>query len=324
MHRKPVIVYCGPSEALEDLEATVGADADVVSVPPEAGPVAHALANAEAYLDASMKVRITKSIIVAAPSLRVIAVAATGADHVDAAALGERAIPLLTLRGQTEVLRGLTPAAELSWLLLMACARQLTAAREHVMSGQWNRLEFPGIMLKGKTLGIIGCGRIGTWMARYGTAFGMRCIGFDPEVASWPDIIARVPLSDLLSQADFVTVHVPLTDSTAGLVDRKSFERMKPGVVFVNTSRGDLIDEAALLDGLKSGRIAAAGVDVLQGEPDIATNPIWRYAADHPNVLITPHIGGFSPDAVRVVVSHSARRILDHLSKTMAAGERIR
>jgi phosphoglycerate dehydrogenase-like enzyme len=142
------MVYCGPSEALEALAEALGGAAEVVAVPPEDARVAAALASADAYLDASMKVRITAAVIDAAPQLRVVAVAATGADHVDAAALGARAIPLLTLRGQTEVLRGLTPAAEHSWLLLMACARQLPAAREHVRGGRWNRLEFPGIMLK--------------------------------------------------------------------------------------------------------------------------------------------------------------------------------
>jgi D-3-phosphoglycerate dehydrogenase len=318
MFRTPIIVYCGPAEALDQLTATVAEDARVVSVPPDADQVMQALVGADAYLDASMKVRITRPVIDAATRLRVVAVAATGADHVDAGALGDRGIPLFTLRGQTEVLRDLTPAAEHSWLLLMACARQLSLARDHVLEGKWNRLQFPGIMLKGKTLGIIGCGRIGTWMSRYGTAFDMRCIGYDPEVKTWPKTIARVTLQDLLQQAEFVTLHVPLTDTTAGMLGRSTFEQMKPGAVFVNTSRGDLIDEDALLDGLKSGRIAAAGLDVLRGEPDIESNALWNYARSHPNVLITPHIGGFSPDAVRIVVSHSARRILEELAGTSA------
>jgi phosphoglycerate dehydrogenase-like enzyme len=128
-----------------------------------------------------------------------------------------------------------------------------------------------------------------------------------------------VPLDDLLDQADFVTIHVPLTDATADLLDRRCFERMKKGAVFINTSRGDVTDEGALLDALKSGRVAAAGLDVLSGEPDIAANPLWEYARTHANLLITPHIGGFSPDAVRVVVGHSARRILGHLSTLTSA-----
>lgn len=318
MH-EPTIVYCGPQEALDTLRETVGGDARVVHVPPDTQPVVAALRTAEAYLDASMKVRLTRNVIDGSPGLRAIGVAATGADHVDAAALEARGIPLLTLRGQTDVLRGLTPAAELSWLLLMACARQLGAARDHVRAGKWNRLEFPGIMLKGRTLGIIGCGRIGSWMARYGTAFAMRCIGHDPVITEWPELITRVPLDELLAQSDFVTVHVPLTNETSGFLTRAHIERMKPGVVFVNTSRGDLVDEGALVDGLRAGRISAVGVDVLSGEPDVAANPLWQHAKDHDNVLITPHIGGFSPDAVRVVVSHTARRILSHLSAAPAS-----
>jgi phosphoglycerate dehydrogenase-like enzyme len=195
----------------------------------------------------------------------------------------------------------------------MACARQLRVAQEHVLAGGWNRADFPGIMLRGKTLGIIGCGRIGTWMSRYAHAFGMTCLGYDPLADPWPEGIGKVPLEALLAAADFVTLHVPLTRENSGLVSRECFQRMKRGAVFVNTSRGDLIDEAALLDALESGHLAAAGLDVLQGEPDVEAHPLRQYALKRPNLLITPHVGGYSPDAVRVVVRFSAERILRHL-----------
>lgn len=248
-----------------------------------------------------------------APLLRAVAVAATGADHIDDAALAARGIGFFTLRGQTEVLRNLTPAAEHSWLLLMACARQLRAAVEHVVEGGWNRADFPGTMLRGRRLGIIGCGRIGTWMSRYGTAFGMECVGYDPTLTAFPETIRPVTLDELLGTSDFIGLHVPLTPETSGMLDRSCFERMKPGAVFVNTSRGDLTDEAALLEALRSGRLAAVGLDVLAGEPDVQDHPLRRYAQEHSNLIITPHIGGFSPDAVQVVVRYSAERILRHL-----------
>jgi len=316
---RPVLVYSGPVEAHEALRETAGGAMDVVRVEPEPAAVSEALRGATAFLDASMKVRVGAPMVDAAPHLKVVAVAATGADHIDAEALGRRGIPLYTLRGQTEVLRNLTPAAELSWLLLMACARQLRGAVEHVIDGGWDRASFPGIMLRGTTLGVVGVGRIGTWMTRYATAFGMTCLGYDPHAASWPDGVERTSLEDLLARADFVGLHVPLTKENAGFFDRACFERMKPGAVFVNTSRGDLTDEQALLDGLRSGRIAAAGLDVLKGEPDVADHPLRQYALTHPNLIITPHIGGFSPGAVRVVVRHSARRILGQLGLGGAA-----
>jgi D-3-phosphoglycerate dehydrogenase len=249
----------------------------------------------------------------AAPSLRVVATATTGADHIDAAALAARGIPLLTLQGQTAVLRELTPAAEHSWLLLMACARRLRAATEHVLAAGWERTEFPGLMLRGRTLGLIGCGRIGQWMARYAAAFGLNVLGYDPHLRDWPPTIQSSPLLELLAASDFVSLHVPMTPQTTGLVTRAHFEAMKPGAIFVNTSRGGLVDEGALLDALRSGHLAGAGLDVLQGEPDVRDHPLRRYAEGHPNLVITPHIGGFSPDAVATVVAFSARRILQEL-----------
>lgn len=285
---------------------------EVQYVPPEADAVARGLKNSSAFLDASMKVRITEPMIDAAPCLRIVVTATTGANHIDGEALARRGIPLLTLKGQPDVLRNLTPAAEHSWLLLMACARRLVGARNHVLTGGWDRTAFPGIMLRGKILGIIGCGRIGQWVARYGEAFGMTCLGYDPFLNEWPMDLKPVALDELLAAADFVTLHVHLTDATRRMLSRVQFERMKPGAIFVNTSRGELIDELALLDGLRSGRILAAGLDVLASEPDVLGHPLRKYALEHDNLIITPHVGGYSPDAVRTVVRFSAERILRH------------
>lgn len=313
---RPVLLYSGPPEVESSVREVAGERFDVLRAEPTLGDMSAGLARASALLDASMKVRIDRAMIEAAPELRIIATATTGADHIDQQALQERDIPLLTLKGQTEVLSNLTPAAELSWLLLMACARHLRGATEHVLQGGWNRTDFPGTMLKGRTIGIIGCGRIGGWMARYAQAFGMRVLGYDPFLKGWPHHIEQTPLDDLLSLSDFVTLHVNLSDETRGMLDRTKFERMKPGCVFVNTSRGDLTDEQALLDRLSSGHIAAAGLDVLTGEPEITNHPLRLYAIDHPNLIITPHIGGFSLDAVRVVVRFSAERIMRHFGYT--------
>lgn len=310
----PVVVYLGPPEGEEALRLASQGRVRVRAVPPEVGAVAEALREADAVLDASMKVRLTKELLDAAPGLSVVACATTGSDHVDADALAARGIPLVTLKGETGLLGGLTPAAEHSWLLLMACARRLCAARAHVVAGGWDRVAFPGVMLKGKTLGIIGCGRIGSWMTRYARAFQMRVIGYDPYVGEMPEGAERAGgLGELLGEADFVSVHVHLSDETRGLLGRAELARMKPGAILVNTSRGELLDEEALLDGLLDGRIAAAGLDVLTGEPDIAKHPLRVYAEAHDNLILTPHIGGYSPDAVRVVVDFCARRILEHL-----------
>jgi D-3-phosphoglycerate dehydrogenase len=309
---EPLVAYSGPRDLAAVIGEALGAQFVVRWVPPEPDAVAKALRDAAIFLDASMRVRVTAEMVDDAPDLELVVTATTGADHIDGAALARRGIPLLTLKGQHEVLNGLTPAAEHSWLLLLACARSLPAARAHVIDGGWDRTLFPGVMLRGRALGIIGCGRIGQWMARYGHAFGMVCRGYDPYLTEWPENLKRTGLPELLAVSDFVTLHVHLTDATRGLLRRDHFETMKPGAVFVNTSRGELIDEAALLDVLRSGRLRGAGLDVLTGEPDIADHPLRRYAAEHGNLILTPHIGGYSPDALVSVLRFSAGRILRH------------
>ena len=309
---RPLVIYSGPRDLTPVVEHALGASFVVRWVLPEVDAVAKALRDAGVFLDASMRVRITAEMVDDAPDLHLVVTATTGADHIDHAALARRGIPLLTLKGQHEVLNGLTPAAEHSWLLLLACARSLPAARAHVIEAGWDRTRFPGVMLRGRTLGIIGCGRIGQWMARYGHAFGMICRGYDPYLADWPPHLTRSDLPDLLAVSDVVTLHVHLTHETRGLFRREHFDAMKPGAIFVNTSRGELIDEGALLDALRSGRLRGAGLDVLTGEPDIADHPLRRYAAEHTHVIVTPHIGGYSPDALASVLEFSAGRILRH------------
>jgi phosphoglycerate dehydrogenase-like enzyme len=313
MTDRGVVTYSGPADEAAIVRDVLGASFDVRWVPPEPDAVARSLSASTVFLDASMRVRVTSAMVDAAPRLRLVVTATTGADHIDADALARRAIPLLTLKGQTALLQSLTPAAEHSWLLLMACARRLPAAYAHARAGAWDRTRFPGLMLRGRTLGIIGCGRIGGWMARYGAAFGMTCLGHDPYVAKWPDEVVAVDREALFAASDIVTLHVHLTPETRGMLGRREIESMKPGAILINTSRGELVDEAALLKALDSGRLAAAGLDVLSGEPEIADHPLRRYAAEHDNLIITPHIGGFSPDALRVVLRFSAERIVQHL-----------
>ncbi len=315
MAEAKTMIYLGAPEGFEAAQGIISSVGVLKHIPAEQDKVAEAMRSASALLDASMKVRITDEMVEAAPNLRIISTATTGADHVSRKELDRRSIPVRTLKEDPDLLSNLTPAAELSWALLMACARRLVPAVQHTRSGHWVREEFPGIMLNGRTLGVIGCGRIGQWMARYARAFGMDVLGYDPLVSPWPDGITKVPLTVLAETADFVSVHVHLTEATRGLVSADIFTRMKAGAVFINTSRGSLADEAALLLALEEGRLGAAGLDVLEGEPDIGDHPLVRYARSHDNLLITPHCGGFSPDAVRRVCAHAAGKIVNELKQ---------
>jgi phosphoglycerate dehydrogenase-like enzyme len=270
----------------------------------------------DVILDAFMGVPFPAGRLASAGNLKLVVTVSTGADHIDAGSLQKRGIPLLTLADQKQTMRNITPAAEHSWLLLMACARQLRAAVAGVLAGEWNRNVYPGIMLQGKTVGLVGCGRIGEWMSRYAQGFRMRCIGYDPFIRDWPATIERVELATLLGSADFISVHVPLNDVTRSLLGPEEFRQMKRGVVVVNTSRGEVLDERALEDALRNGTVGAAGIDVLAGEPDVRDHPLLRYAREHENLIITPHIGGFSPDALRFLLAFSCERVISQLAKS--------
>ncbi len=309
---KPTIIYVGADEGFEALAETASG-AECIHAAAEPGALGRALAGAHGLLDASMKVRIDDAMIAAAPNLAVISCATTGSDHIDGAAAKARGINVHTLREDGDLLLDITPAAELSWALVLACARRLPAAAAHTRAGQWVREEFPGTMVNGRTLGLIGCGRLGQWMSRYGAAFGMEVLGHDPHVQPWPEGIVQTGLADLVARSDVISVHVHLSEATRGLLSAEILAGIKPGAIVVNTSRGAIIDEAALLAGLESGRIGAAGLDVLDGEPEIEQHPLIVYSRGHDNLIVTPHIGGFSPDAVRVVCRRAAEKIMAKL-----------
>mgnify|MGYP005624458603 FL=1 len=309
---KPTIIYVGAPEGFDALVETA-TGAKCLHIPAEAAALAQALTSAHGLLDASMKVRIDDAMVADATNLQVISCATTGSDHISRGEVDARGINVHTLREDGDLLLGITPAAELSWALVLACARRLPAAAAHTKAGNWVREDFPGTMLNGRTLGLIGCGRLGQWMARYGAAFGMRVLGHDPYMDPWPEGIAQTHLPDLMAQADVVSVHVHLSEETRGLLSADLLAGIKPGAIVVNTSRGAIVDETALLVGLESGRIGAAGVDVLDGEPDIDQHPLIVYSRSHDNMIVTPHIGGFSPDAVRVVCRRAAEKIMAKL-----------
>ncbi len=294
--------YLATKDVLEDI-------ANVVHVESEPDALNSALSDADALLDASMKIRITDEMISKAHKLKIISCATTGSDHIERSCLDQRDISVRTLKEDLALLNNITPAAELSWALLMSCARKLIPAVAHVRSGQWIREEFPGIMLNGRMLGLIGCGRIGQWMSRYANAFGMKVVGYDPYLDEFPDHIKQVSLEEMFEISDFVSVHVHLSDETRGLVTGELFSKARKGLIFINTSRGPIVDQDAFLNALETGHLGAAGVDVLTGEPDIENHPLVAYARSNDNLLITPHMGGYSPDAVKVVCRHAAKKI---------------
>lgn len=262
--------------------------------------------------------KLDREVFDAAPRLKAVVTPTTGLDHIDTAEAARRGIAVLALKGETDFLRTIPATAELTWGLLLALVRRLPAACASVRDGRWQRDAFRGRDLRGRTLGIIGYGRVGAMVAGYGTAFGLRVLVHDLQPVAAPAGLEWCDLDDLLARADIVSVHVPLLPATIHLLGAPQFAQMKPGAILLNTSRGEVLDEAALRAALESGHLAGAALDVLSGERGddsawMEGHPLVRHARTHENLLITPHIGGATLDSMQMTEAFMARKLAHHL-----------
>jgi D-3-phosphoglycerate dehydrogenase len=247
------------------------------------------LASANAVLVRSAT-KMDAEAIAAAPNLKVIARAGVGLDNVD--------IPAATAAGVLVVnapTSNIVSAAELAVSLLLAVARNVVPANLALKNGQWKRSQFGGVELQDKTVGIIGMGKIGMLVAQRLAGFDMKFVAYDPYVKSAPSggpEIKMVSLDELLAESDFVTIHIPKTAETKGLIDTAALAKMKPTAFVINAARGGVLDESALFDALTAGTIAGAGLDVYATEP-CTDSPL--FALD--NVVATPHLGASTEEA---------------------------
>ncbi len=243
-------------------------------------------------------VEISAAVLEAGSSLRLIVRAGSGYDNIDLAALAGKRVRLVRIAGP-----GAAAVAELSFTMMLALARRLRWADSEWRSGHWVKSQAAGRLLTGKTLGIVGAGNIGSRVGRMGAAWGMRVLGCTghPTEASAASLarvgIESVSFATVMSESDFISIHVPLQDSTRNLIDAAALSMTRPGVFVVNLARGGVVDEAALLESLRSGRVAGAGLDVheREGEGNISA------LAGEPNVLLTPHIGAATIDSQREI-----------------------
>jgi D-3-phosphoglycerate dehydrogenase len=255
--------------------------------------------------------RVTGRLLGAAPRLRWVARAGAGLDNIDVEAARARGVDVLNVPGANTV-----AVAELTFALLLALFRKIPAADASLRRGAWEKSKLEGRELRGKTIGIVGVGRIGRAVARRAAAFEMECLGADPVV---PEAEARaagvtlVPLDDLLARADVVTLHVPATAGTRGLIGAAEIARMRPGATLVNAARGGLVDEAALHEALSSGRLAGAALDVFAVEP-----PGGSALLSLPNVVATPHLGASTVEAQEAVGEEIVRLLLAAMRRTGA------
>ncbi len=234
--------------------------------------------------------------------LKAILSPTTGLDHIDLEAAQQHKVRVYHLRGQKKFLRNISATAELAVALILAALRNLPEAVTSVKAGCWKPGPFRGREVFGKTLGIIGYGRLGSKVARVGRALGMHIVVFDPYVQRLPTCTERSStLHSLLERSDIVSLHLPLRDETRHMIGKDAFEHFKAGAVLINTSRGAIVDSEALLIALQSGRLSAAALDVIENEENInkiSQHPRVDYAREHSNLIITPHIGGATLESV--------------------------
>jgi D-3-phosphoglycerate dehydrogenase len=251
---------------------------------------------------------VTAAVISAAPELLVIARAGVGLDNIDLDAAKQAGIVVASTPDQNAI-----SVAELAIGLMLSLARFIPAADRDTKKGNWNRHKFIGTELYGKTLGILGAGKIGYLTARRARAFGMRIVACDPFLSHDNILLSELgaellPLDDLLPCADVVSCHLPSTHQTTGLLNNACFRRMKPGSFFINTSRGNVLVEADLLAALKDGHLAGAALDVRATEP-----PTEGELESLPNVILMPHVGAWTHEAqerVSAAVCDDVARVL--------------
>ena len=247
--------------------------------------------------------KVTSPVIEAGRNLKVVARAGIGVDNIDLDAATRAGIAVVNAPiGNT------VAAAEHTLALMLSLARNVPQAYASMKEGQWQRSAFMGIEVRNKTLGIIGLGRVGSEVARRASSFGMRLIAFDPFVA--PDFAARLgvttmTLDELLPQADFITLHTPLTPGTTKMINQEQLAKMKPGARLINVARGELVDEDALLQALENEQLAGVALDVFTNEPP-GDLPLLR----HPRLMATPHLGASTQEAQREVAIEAAEQVI--------------
>jgi D-3-phosphoglycerate dehydrogenase len=245
--------------------------------------------------------RVGAAVMDAAPGLRVISKHGSGTDTIDKVAAAARGIAVVAAAGANAA-----AVAEHALALLLACAKSVVALDARMHAGHWDKATHKSIELEGRTLGLIGLGAIGLRLARMADAMGMRVIGFDPFAKNLPAQVEAVDLETIWRESDAISLHCPLTADNAGLVNARTLAACKPGVILVNTARGGLIDEAALLAALRSGQVGSAGLDSFAVEPMTAPHPFHG----EPRITLSPHIGGVTADAYVKMGVGAARNAL--------------
>ncbi len=254
------------------------------------------------------RTKVTEAVFTAGAKLKAVGRAGIGVDNIDLAAAKAHKVTVVN-----SPLATTTTVAELTLGLMLSAVREIARADASLKAGKWLKKEFEGAELSGKTLGVVGFGRIGAAVAKRAAAFDMKILGYDPNITD-EDIELRggnpVSLDELLKQSDMITMHLPLTPDTKSMLNAAAFAKMKQGVYIICAARGGVIDEAALLDALNTGKVAGAALDVFTAEPPGLTDLVA-----HPKVVGTPHIGAQTAEAQSRAANDIAEEILTALDE---------
>lgn len=253
--------------------------------------------------------KVGAAVIDAAPSLRVISKHGSGTDTIDRQAAKERGIEVRAAAGANAA-----AVAEQALALLLACAKSVVQLDSRMHAGHWDKATHKSVELRGRTIGLVGLGAIGQRFARMCDAMEMQVIGHDPFAQHLPAFVRRVDMAMIWRESDAISLHCPLTPENRGIVNARTLHACRRGVLLVNTARGGLIDEQALLDAVRSGQVAAAGLDSFAAEPMTARHPFQG----QPNIVLSPHIGGVTQDAYVAMGIGAARNVLEVLQPQAA------
>ena len=303
---KPVLLVTGADLAPQALALLSDFDIVYAGKTPSDGEIAGLCARHDPTAIIVRYGKVGAAAIEAAPSLKVISKHGAGTDTIDKSAAGARGVDVVAAAGANA-----TAVAEHALALLLACAKSVPQLDARVRDGHWDKSTHKSVELGGRTIGLVGLGAIGVRFARMVDAMGMRVLGFDPYATELPACVERVgALDEIWREADVVSLHCPLTADNARMVNAETLGRCKRGLIFVNTARGGLVDEDALLAAVRSGHVAAAGLDSFAVEP----LPAEHAFRSEPRIVLSPHIGGVTADAYVAMGVGAAQNVLASLA----------
>lgn len=320
-NKKPVILIAEPDYSVDALKKYRSMGSVFFWFGAGTAERAEYLKKAE-ILVVRLKMAVDKKLIDKMPHLRIIATSTTGLNHIDTGYAAEKGIKVISLRGEMSFLKNIPSTAEETWGLIISLLRNIPWAYEDVKKGNWDLNRWQGEELRGKTIGILGFGRLGKIVAKYARAFGMIVLACDPNVSASEMARAgakKTDMDNLFRSSDIVSLHVLLTEATKNLVKMRHLRMMRSSAYLVNTARAELLEKGALFSALKNKLIKGAAIDVLDDEKEngahLKNEPLIKYAKEHSNLIILPHIGGNTREAMNVTQDFVAGLVAKHIGK---------